>query len=266
MLLAAASIGSAVCCTAAEDDKKSDDADWSAGVGAQYESGRYGRAQRTRQWTFPVDASYGTDAALFDVSVPYVQLTGPAGSTAGQARHRANTPRAIVTTQGVGDSTLSATRFLVDGAESGFSWDIGGIVKFATGDVHKGLGTGANDTSLLTTLEQRIADFSLRGTAGRWWLGSAGVENVNGVQENLKFLDPFYATLDGSYRTGDTSRLGVSYYGEQVAERGGFRQKEATLYGRFDTSKSTDLRMYLLKGFAPGSPNRGAGVTFTSWF
>jgi hypothetical protein len=264
-LIAMVSIGAAFTCIAAEDDKKSDEGDWSAAVGAEHESGKYGRGQTTSQWTLPVDASYGTDDYLFDASVPYVRLTAPAGSTAGQARHRANTPRAIVTTQGVGDSTLSATRFLVD-TKSGFSWDIGGIVKFATGDVHKGLGTGADDYSLVTTLKQRIDDFSLRSTVGRWWLGSAGVQNVNGVQENLKFLNPFYATVDGSYKTSDTSRVGVSYFTEQVAEKGGFRQKEGTLYGRFDTSESTDLRIYLLKGFAKGSPDHGAGVTFTCWF
>jgi hypothetical protein len=251
---------------AADDGKQSDEADWSAGVGAEYESGKYGRGQTTRQWTFPVDTSYLSDNYLLDLSVPYLRFTAPAGSTAGQARHRANTPREIVTTQGVGDSMLSATRFLVDGGKSGLSWDVGGIVKFATGDVHKGLGTGADDYSLLTTLVERMDEFSLRGTLGRWWLGSAGVQNVNGVQENLKFLNPFYATVDGSYKASDTSRVGVSYFTEQVAEKGGFRQKEGTLYGRFDTSESTDLRIYLLKGFAKGSPDHGAGVTFTGWF
>jgi hypothetical protein len=265
-LLAAASIGAACSCVAADDQKKSDEGGWSASVGAEHESGKYGRGQTTDIWTFPLDATYLTSDYLLDLSVPYVRIKAPAGGTAGRARHRADTPREIVTTQGVGDSTLSATRFLVDGGKSGLSWDIGGIVKFATGDVHKGLGTGANDYSLLTTLAERMDEFSLSGTLGRWWLGNAGVQNVNGVQENLKFLNPFYATLDASYKTGDTSRVGASVFGEQVAEKGGFPQREATLYASFDTSESTDLRIYVLKGFSKGSPDRGAGVTFTSWF
>jgi len=253
-------IGIASSAIASEDGSSND---LSLRIGAEHTSGKYGTNQRTSIWTIPADLMYSTDNYLFDLSVPYVHMTGPAGAIAGQVRRRPRANRAMVTESGIGDSTASATRYLVDSDDTGWTWDVGGIVKFATGDVHRGLGTGANDYSLLTDLTKRFDRLALTGTLGRWWLGSPGVVTIGGVTENLQFKNVYYGYLGVSYRTSDTVKLGITLYREQATEKGDYPQRDLTLYANFDTSRSTTLRVYLMRGMDNGSPSRGIGLNFT---
>ncbi len=260
--LVAAAFTGIVSRAAAADEEDSNDL--SARVGAERTVGKYGTTQATTIWTFPFDLLYSTDNYEFDLDVPYVRMTGPAGAIAGHARRRPRVLRPVTTESGIGDSTLSATRDLVDGGDTGVSWDAGATVKFATGDVHRGLGSGATDYSLSTDLAKKFEKLSLNGTLGHWWLGSPGVVTINGVQEDVQFRNVFYGELGASYRTSDTAKYGISYFQEHATERGGYPQREITLDANFDTSQATALQVYLLRGLARGSPARGIGLSFTA--
>ncbi|MHB8741758.1 MAG: transporter family protein [Sulfuricaulis sp.] len=248
----------------ADDQKIS--GDLSVGIGAEHETGKYGTTQTTRSWTVPLDVSYDTDNYAFDLTVPFVRQTGPAGSIAGRIRLHPRQVQRVVTDSGVGDSTVSATRYLVQDDKAGVTWDIGVVVKLDTGDVKKGLGTGANDYSLQSELTKSLGKFVLTGTLGYSWLGSPGVVVINRVNENLQFKNVIYGSVDGSYPIGTTTTAGLTYFQEQAVEVGGFPQKDVTAYLNMDTSDSTQLRLYVLKGLADGSPDHGVGVTFTASF
>ncbi len=267
MLLLAALVGvvaSWSSIASAEDQKAS--GDLSVGTGVEHETGKYGTTQTTRSWTVPLELSYDTDNYVFDLTAPYVRQTGPAGSLAGRLRRRPRQVRPLVTGSGIGDTTVSATRYLVQDDKAGVTLDIGVVVKFDTGDVKKGLGTGANDYSLQTDLAKNFDKLVLTGTLGYSWLGSPGVVVVNGVRENLQFKNVTYGSVDGSYPIGTGTKAGLTYFQEQAVEAGGFPQKDVTVYLSMNTSDSTKLRLYVLKGLADGSPDHGVGVTFTASF
>lgn len=267
MLLLAALLGAVTSKNAlasAEDQKAA--GDLSVGIGAEHEAGKYGTTQTTRSWTVPLEVSYDTDNYAFDLIVPYVRQTGPAGSIAGRIRRRPRQVRPIVTDSGMGDSTVSATRYLVQSDKSGVTWDLGAVIKLDTGDVKKGLGTGAKDYSLQTDLAKNFDKLVLTGTLGYSWLGSPGFVVINGVRENLQFKNVTYGSVDGSYPIGTGARAGLTYFQEQAVEAGGFPQKDVTVYLSMKPSNSTKLRLYVLKGLADGSPDHGVGVTFTASF
>ncbi|MHB8533900.1 MAG: hypothetical protein ACYDBW_00435 [Sulfuricaulis sp.] len=244
-------------------DDKNTSGDLSVGIGLEHDSGKYGTTQTTRSWTVPAEISYATDNYLFDLTVPFVRQTGPAGSIAGRIRRRPRLVRPVVTSAGLGDSTVSATRYLVQDDESGLSWDVGAVIKLDTGDVKKGLGTGANDYSLQSDLGRNFGRLALTGTLGYSWIGSPGAVVIHGISENLRFKNVPYGSVDGAYPIGKDTKAGVTYFQERATETGGFPQKDVTVYLDTNTNDSTDIRLYVLKGLADGSPNRGVGVTLT---
>ena len=232
---------------ASTEDQKAPE-DLSVGIGAEHEAGKYGTTQTTRSWTFPLAVSYDTDNYAFDLTAPYVRQTGPAGSIAGRIRRRPRQVRPVVSDSGSGDSTVSATRYLVQGDQAGVTWDIGAVIKFDTGDVKKGLGTGANDYSLQTDLAKNFDKLALTGTLGYSWLGSPGFVVINGVRENLQFKNVIYGSVDGSYSIGTDTKAGLMYFQEQATEVGGFPQKDVTAYLSINTSDSKEASCLCVEG------------------
>ncbi len=243
-----------------------DQGEFGVGIGADHTVGKYGSSQTTRTWTAPLKTSYETDNYAIELTAPYVHQTGPAGSLAGRRARRQQQATPVVTQSGLGDTDLSGTWYLTQGDSSGVAFDIGAIVKFDTGDVHQGLGTGANDYSLQADLSKRFGKISLTGTVGYSWLGSAGNVQVNGIQENLQFKNAAYGSLGSSYKLNTKTKFGLSYSQKQAVESGGFPDKELTLYTSIKTSSDTRLRLYILKGFSDGSPDHGAGMSFNASF
>ncbi len=249
---------------ASADDAASDNS-FSAGVGYAHDAGTYGSRVTSTSSTTSLTLDYSTDNYQFEASLPYTKMSGPAGNLAGRSRHRTALLRPSVTTQGVGDSTLSVTRDLWANDHLGFSWDLGANAKLATGDVHRGLGTGANDYSISTDVSESIKRFTLQGTVGYTWYGSKGPTLVNGHVENLRFKDGTDEQLDGSLTLFGRSKVGMNYSTQQPTE-GKIAQKEVTAYLSLGLGKQADLYLYALKGYTRTSPDRGYGLTLSDDF
>ena len=264
MMLLATLLGVAAYSSAfAGSNDKNTSGDLSVGIGLEHDSGKYGTTQTTRSWTVPAEISYDTDNYSFDLTVPFVRQTGPAGSIAGRIRRRPRQVHPVTSSAGLGDATVSATRYLAQDDATGLIWDVGTVIKLDTGDVKKGLGTGANDYSLQTDLGRNFDRLALTGTLGYSWIGSPGAVVIHGVGENLQFKNVPYGSVDGSYPVGADTKAGLTYFQQRATETGGFPQKDVTVYLDTNTSDSTELRFYVLKGLADGSPDRGFGATLT---
>lgn len=246
------------------DDAASDNS-FSAGVGYAHDTGTYGSRATSTTSTTSLTLDYSTDNYQFEASLPYTKISGPAGNLAGRTRHRTTLIRPSATTQGVGDSTLSVTRDLWDNDHLGFSWDLGASAKLATGDVHRGLGSGANDYTVSTDVSESIKRLTLQGTVGYTWYGSKGPTLVNGYLENLRFKDGTDEQLDGSLNLFGRSKVGLNYSTQQPTE-GKIAQKEATAYLSLGLGKQFDLYLYALKGYTRASPDRGYGLTLSDNF
>lgn len=246
-------------------DDSSTDNSFGIETGYTHDSGKYGTRLETRTSTVPLTLYYDAGHYEFEASLPYTHNSGPAGSIAGRVRHQTTQTRPIVDVQGIGDSSLGVTRDIINNERSGFSFDLGANVKLATGDVHRGLGTGANDYALFTDVSQTIKRLTLTGTAGYTKNGSKGLVVVNGYQENLRFKNSAYGQLDGSVRLYDQTKLGLSYFAQQPIA-GKDPEEESTGYLSLDLGKHVDLNLYVLKGFTKASPDRGYGATVRAYF
>ncbi len=251
---------------AAEGDAGQDGNTMSFGTGLDYSTGKYGTRQRSRTLSQPFMAAYDTDNYGFEVSVPYLWQSGPAGTIAGARRRPILGLHNYVSEHGWGDITAGLTRILTDNPDSGWSTDVKGIVKFATADASKGLGTGKNDYSLQGDVFKDWDRFGASGTLGYSVLGSPGTIVVTGVQQDIVFHNVFYGYLGGSYKISDTLKAGLTFHREQAAEKGGFKQKDVTVSLRQKLSSSTRLQYYLLKGLAAGSPGMEMGATVNTSF
>jgi len=234
-------------------------------TGYTHESGKYGTRQETRSATVPLTAYYDTEHYGIEAMLPYMSITGPAGGIAGRVRHLISQPRPIVTAQGIADSTVSVTRDLLNSESAGLDWDLGTTIKFATGDVHRGLGTGANDYALFTDVSEMISQLTLTGTAGYTWYGSKGLVMVNGYMENLQFKDAAFGQLDGAVKLHEHTKIGLTCYAQQPTE-GKIPEEESTAYLTIGLGNHVDLKLYALKGFTKASPNQGYGATMRADF
>ena len=236
--------------------------DFSAGVGANYSTGKYGSSTPTRIWSIPFTARYETDVWTFKLTVPYLRVTGPSNvipgvgsfDTGGAPRRR----RAGTTTEsGIGDTVASATynAYYDESAKRGL--DLTAKVKLPTADADKGLGTGSTDESVQVDVYQTQGLFTVFADIGYTFFGHSDfVQLENAVYYGLGFsekLDP-------------ENSLGVSFDGRQRVTPSGGPQRELTGFWNHRMDGATRLQAYLLKGFANGSPDWGFGASILRRF
>ncbi len=238
----------------------------SASFGFDNTSGNYGTKHESTSTSIPAIISYGTDNYVAALTFPYLEQTGPAGSIAGVHRYIAVGSNKIISQKGLGDVQGSATGYLIDDENTGISLDLKAEVKFGTADVSKGLGTGKNDYSLEAALYKDFDKIGMSGTLGYTELGSPGKVTVNGIQENIVFHNVFYASAGSTYQISEATKTGLTLYTEQSSENGMPRQEEITVDFTHKINKTNKLGIYVLKGLANGSPDRGFGASLKSSF
>jgi hypothetical protein len=238
----------------------------SVSFGFDNTSGKYGSKQESTSTSIPAIISYGTDNYLAALTVPYLEQTGPAGSIAGARRHIVVGSNKIVSSKGLGDVLGSITGYLIDDENTGISLDVKAQVKFGTAEVSKGLGTGRNDYSLEADFYKDFDKIGMSGTVGYTKLGSPGKVVVNGIQENIVLHNVFYASVGSTYQLSEATNAGLTLSTGQSSENGLPRQEDITVDFNHKINKTNRLDIYVLKGLANGSPDRGFGASFKSTF
>ncbi|MDP2832898.1 MAG: hypothetical protein Q8Q28_06320 [Pseudomonadota bacterium] len=225
-------------------------------AGLDYSTGRYGAELPTDIWYFPLTARYEAASWNLQLTLPYVQMTGPgnvlgandglAGS-AGAARRRS--------ASGQGDAVAAVSRNLYGSVDGRLLLDITGRIKFGTADASQGLGTGKNDFSLQADLLTGNRNWTLFGSAGHRRMGDTADTN---------FRDPWFASLGAAHNLNGRTQLGAVYETRQRVITDGARLSEVMVFASYKLAATHTLQTYVVKGFADGSPDWGIGFTLST--
>lgn len=229
------------------------------GIGADYSRGTYGTDVTTEILSVPLTLGYTASNWTLQASVPWLRIKGDTSVVPGLGgviggRPGTGAATGTTTTSGVGDLRLSATYSIP--FDSGFGIDLTGSAKIATADEDKGLGTGANDYGVGIDLYRSFETVTLFGGAGYTSLGESPLidaEQVANANAGLRI----------STGAGD---IGAVYeWRESPSTFFDDRSDLSAFYGR-QMSDASRMQLYVTKGLSDGSPDWGAGVSFTSSF
>jgi hypothetical protein len=228
----------------------------SLGSGINYSAGDYGGSSSTRILSIPFTARYDREPWILKLTVPYLHISGSSAVVPGFGRidrsNRRGSGSSESSAAGIGDSTISATYGAYYSAASRSGIDLTGKLKLATGDQNRGLGTGGNDVSFQVDGYKAIDRTTLFGGVGYTIFGSSPFVQLENV---------LYASLGASYRLEQGDSAGVVLDARQAGTPAPAPQRELTAFWSHPIDRAWKSQAYLLKGFANGSPDWGAGVS-----
>ena len=221
-------------------------------TGAHYSTGKYGGTQSTEILYIPVTGKYRSGPWTTKVTVPYLQITGPANVINGVGQTVAATGTARTTRSGMGDIVASLSNTVYYDASAGLFANLTGKVKLGTASSTQGLGTGKNDYAAQAELYQVKQDLTTFGTLGY---------QIYGRPAGYQLNNAFYGTLGASYKVDqDTSGGILLSLGQKITTTGSTRAK-ALLFASRKLDNTWKMQGYLLRGFTRSVPDWGAGVT-----
>lgn len=228
---------------------------WSVETGAVYTSGKYGGAQTTDMTYVPVSCKYQSDAWALKLSVPYLQITGPASAI--NLLNGVNlTGTAVdavpVTRSGLGDVMVSGTRNVYNGGEAGTVWNISGKIKFGTASVAKGLGTGKHDYAIQAEVFKLVGRTTAFGSMGYKMYGSPPGYSLRNV---------LYGAVGVSRELDSEMQGGLLVSMSQKATVTGSGRLETLFFLNRKLGRDWKAQAYVLRGFSHSTPDWGVGVT-----
>lgn len=233
-------------------------------VGYDYATGKFGTDFRATTQTTKVAASLFAGDWTLDINVPYLRrdvenAVGARGnrvvrgiliSSIGRVPRGARITHDI--NEGFGDVTTTASRYFYgEGAES-IVWELGGTVKWNSGDANKNLGSGQRDYSLLAGGFKK---------AGNWNLGASLTYTFIGESADNPVNDVWGTSFDATYRIGDAWRIGGSFAWEQSAVAGGQAPRTATAFVAYRFHPAARLQLSVNRGLSDASPLWGTGAS-----
>lgn len=228
---------------------------WSTGV--EYSSGTYGGDADIEDLYLPVGFSVNLPRVSFDLTVPYLSIRGPYGTTIiGPGGEPLPGTGEIVTESGLGDIVAGITVYDVLYSDRlGVALDLTGKVKFGTADETKGLGTGEQDFTLRTDLYKFFEQFVL--------LGSVGYK-FRGDPEAVDLEDVLIASVGGIFYASDAARVGLILDYRESAIADGDAVTELSGFFSRELSDDWALQFYVFTGFSDSSPDWGGGFLFVA--
>jgi hypothetical protein len=236
--------------------------DFSLGSGLNYSSGTYGGSSSTRILTLPLTARYESEPWTLRATVPYLRITGPSAVFPGVGRVdnrsildnvlRSRTQDDRRTVSGIGDSTLAATYTVYSGTANRSGIGLTGKLKFPTGDETQGLGTGSTDASFQIEGFQQLERNTLFGAIGYTAFGDSPIAQFQNVG-NLG--------IGATHRTDGGELIGIAFDARQAGSPAPAPLRELTGFWTHRIDRDWRMQAYVLRGFARGSPDWGAGVS-----
>lgn len=240
--------------------------EFSLGTGLNYSSGSYGGSDSTKVLSIPLTARYESGPWTLRGTIPYLRIEGPAvvpgvgrvenaggsadtllGTLRGSGRQRrAAEPDTV---SGIGDSFASAT-YTVYGAGNRNGVGLSGRVKLPTGDETQGLGTGSTDFALSADAFQREDRNTYFAGIGYTFFGSSPIVVLEDVANG---------SLGLTHRLDDADSIGAAFDLRMGGSPGPAPQRELSGFWTHRIDRHWRTQAYLLKGFARGSPDWGAG-------
>jgi hypothetical protein len=226
------------------------------GAGLHYSSGDYGTSSTTRITSLAGTAQYETGPWLYKATIPYLEVSGAATVIPGIGRVRGG-PAPTRTQSGFGDIVLSATYAAYYNRATTLGLDLTGKLKLPTADEAKGLGTGEPDFALLVDGYKSFDRVTGFGGLGFHMLGDSPAFPLRNV---------WSANLGASYKLDERDSVGVMLEGRDRVAPGGSEQRELTGFWTRRFERDWKAQAYMLIGLADGSPDWGAGLSFSRPF
>jgi hypothetical protein len=257
-----------------------DDGELSAWAGINYSRGSYGGPGTTEVFSIPFAARYESGPWILRGTLPYLRITGTgivvvpgvgpvssasssgggllglpilggggsSGNASGGSPNTTRSERTMVS--GLGDATASAT-YMLYGAGNRWGAGLTGKVKLPTGDETLGLGTGSTDFSAQGDLFKTFGETIFFGGLGYTVFGDSPVAQFDYVANG---------SLGLVQRFG-TDRLGLALDLRQAGSPFPLEQRELSAFWIHRVARAWRVHAYVLKGFADGSPDWGAGTS-----
>ncbi|MDD5295858.1 MAG: hypothetical protein PHU46_02995 [Rhodocyclaceae bacterium] len=229
-------------------------------VGAEFSTGKYGKAEATDTWYTPVVLRYRAERLSLGLTLPYIQTQGPAavvGSLASQMLMTAGAGMVKQAASGPGDVEASAGYLVLEDQASGWLIETVGKAKFPTGDPAKGLGTGSRDYALEVQFAHGGEILTSFGNLGWRRMGNS---------EGLVLSNAWSALFGVGRNLSPTTQLGAAWnYRQQVLE-GSPPVRELMLYLTLAAAPTARFQAYLVKGYSDGSPDKGLGLSWNRDF
>lgn len=224
---------------------------WTVSTGFDYSSGRYGEAAHSEMLTVPFGVKYEASPWTLRLTIPYVEVQGPSNVVASGGDpitlQRAGATHRVA--RGMGDVVLGGawTAFQQDG----WLLDLGGKVKFATGNASQGLSTGKNDYSLQADVYRKLGIGTVFATLGKRKMGDP---------EGVNLADPAYGTLGWSMPLAVGMSGGATYDYRQKLQPSGAPVRELTVFVTHRFDEAWKIQGYVVSGYSPASPDLGGGL------
>lgn len=222
------------------------------GTGLHYSEGDYGTSTTTTILSLPVTARYDQGRWSLRASVPYVEISGAPAVVPGVGAVRRGRGTASATASGLGDAVASATYAAYYDRSAGVGLDLTGKVKIATADEDEGLGTGEHDFAALVDVFKQLDRLTVFGGVGYHMLGSSAA---------IPLDDVWSWNVGGSYRIDARDSAGLAYDARERASATSGAISELTAFWSRQLDRRWKAQVYVLKGFADGSPDWGAGLS-----
>lgn len=225
--------------------------------GLDYSSGKYGASQSTEIWYVPLTGKYETGSSTFKLTVPYVRITTPAGSTTDGGKLTTVGAGPLETQEGLGDVVASFSYSLFEQPVKGLLLDLTAKVKLGTADVGKGLGTGENDYTVLADVYYLAGDWTPFATVSYRFTGDPAGRDLKNV---------WGGTLGLGYKQSSENSLGFMWDSRQASSASGIASNEVTAYWVHKFAGDMKLQAYAVKGFSDGSADWGVGLMASKTF
>jgi len=226
---------------------------WATGV--EYSSGTYGGEDDIEDVYVPLIARFTTDRMAFELTVPYLSVTAPAGTTITEPGNEPVPGSGATTTEsGLGDVIAGVTLYdVVYSDRLGLALDLTGKIKFGTADEAKGLGTGEQDFTVRADMYKFFEQFTLMGSAGYKFRGAPSDFDLENV---------LLGSIGGAYSVSDDARIGMIYDYRESALADGDAVSELSAFWSRSWSDTWHMQLYAFSGFSDSSADWGAGVLF----
>jgi hypothetical protein len=226
---------------------------WTTSLGFDYTTGKYGQSTSTNIFSVPFSIRCEWDRWTFQGTVPYIQVSGPAGVVQDIGLIFRGRPRPTSRTEsGIGDVVLSAGFALIneDDTQNLPHIDLTGKIKLGTADSDKGLGTGENDYSMQLDAYKAFGDFTPFATLGY---------RVMGDPPGTDFRNILFGSAGASFRLVQSTTIGASLDWRQEIVRGGEAATELSAFITHRLDRSWKVQGYVLTGLTDASPDFGFG-------
>lgn len=218
-------------------------------------SGKFGQPQEIKARSFTLGATLlGEDyrASLF---VPYISLEGPGTLVAGTVAGASGPSRR--SEQGLGDMVATYTKDIVGSIQSkGFVMSATGLVKIASGNEDRGLGTGKTDYGIQADLAYRFNNgFGLTAVVGRQYYGDT---------PELPLLNGNYSTVGVNFPLGDSLFINLNTSQRDELLAGTEKRKERAISAVYALDTTSALQFGYTKGRSTASPDDVFSISYVS--